>query len=103
MFVKIYEYNIKKDKEVFFLEIQKKAVQIYKEYLCCDVTFLKSINDETMWMEISRFSSHKEYSIGIQKVNNEPVIIELYEQFESCLVPERQNIRKSDFVVKLQL
>ena len=103
MFVKIYEYNIEKDKEVFFLEIQEKAVQIYKEYLSCDVMYLKSINDETMWLEISRFSSQEEYLIGIQKVNNEPVIIELYEQFESCLVPEKQNIRESDFVMKLKL
>ena len=56
-----------------------------------------------MWLEISRFSSQEEYLIGIKKVNNEPVIIELYEQFKSCLVPEKPNNRESDFVMKLQL
>ena len=67
MFVKIYEYHIEEDKEVFFLEIQERAVQIYKEYLNCDVTYLKSINDETLWLEISRFGSQEEYFIEIQK------------------------------------
>ena len=48
MFVKIYEYHIKKDMEVFFLEIQEKASRIYNKYLSCDVMYLKSIDDETL-------------------------------------------------------
>lgn len=103
MFLKIYEYHIKKDKEAFFFEIQEKVVQIYNEYLSCNVMYLKSIDDETMWLEISRYGSQEEYLIGIQKVNNEPAIKELYKQFELCLVPEKQNIRESDFTMKLKM
>ena len=103
MYIKIYEYHIEKDKEEFFLEIQEKAVRIYKKYLSCNVLYLKSTDDETMWLEVSRFGSQEEYLIGIQKVNNEPAIKELYEQFESCLVPEKLNVRESDFTLKLRM
>ena len=100
MFVKIYEYHIQKDKEVFFQEIQEKTIQVYNQYLSCEVMYLKSIDDETMWLEISKYYSEEEYLIGIQKINTEPVIRELFEQFESCLVPEKRSIRERNFLMK---
>ena len=101
LFIKIYEYHIKKDKEVFFLEIQEKVAQIYNQYLSCDVMYLNSIDDETMWMEISMYCSEAEYLNGIAKINNEPIIQELFEQFEACLVFEKQSIRERNFLMKL--
>ena len=98
MFVKIYEYHIKKEKEAFFLEIQDKTVQIYNQYLSCEVMYLKSIDDETMWLEISKYYSEEEYLNGIRKIDNNPVIVELFGQFESCLVPDK-GIKERDFRV----
>ena len=71
MFVKIYEYHIEESKEEYFLEIQEKAVRIYRKYLNCDVMYLKSIEHETMWLEISRYNSEEEFLKAIQKVNKE--------------------------------
>lgn len=103
MFVKIYEYHIKRDMEVFFLEIQEKATRIYNKYLSCDVMYLKSIDDETLWLEITRYCSEEEYLNNIQKVNSEPVMKELFEQFYSCLVPEKQSILERNFFTKLKI
>lgn len=103
MFVKIYEYHIKKDMEVFFLEIQEKATRIYNEYLSCEVMYLKSLEDETLWLEIARYCSEEEYLNNIHNVNGEPVIKELFELFESCLVPEKQSITERNFITKLKI
>ncbi len=103
MFVKVYEYHIKKDKEADFIRIQEKSSEIYKKHLSCEVKYLKSINDETLWMEISEYSSEKEYLSGIQKVNKEPMIKELFSQFQACLDSDKQNIKESDYVLKLRI
>ena len=100
LFVKIYEYHINQDKEEFFLEIQDKVSQIYNKYLCCEVMYLKSIDDATVWVEIAKYSSEEEYFKHIKNLNNEPVIQELFEQFESCLIPGKMDIRERDFIMK---
>ena len=101
MFVKIYEYHIKKDMEQCFLEIQEKVARIYNEHIKCEVAYLKSTEDETLWLEIAKYSSEEEYLSKIQNVNNEPAIKELYDQFESCLVPGKQIITERNFIMQL--
>ena len=100
MFIKIYEYHIIKDMEQSFLEIQEKAARIYNEHIKCEVAYLKSIEDETLWLEIAKYSSEEEYLNKIQNVNNEPAIKELYEQFESCLVPGEKSITERNFTMQ---
>ena len=65
--------------------------------------YLKSIDDETLWLEITRYRSEEEYLNTIQKVNSEPVMKELFEQFYSCLVPEKKSILERNFFAKLKI
>lgn len=78
MFIKIYKYHIKEDKEEAFLAIQEKVVSIYQAYINCEVMFLKSLEDETIWLEISRYFSEDDYLSGVQKINENRAIQSLF-------------------------
>ena len=103
MYVKIYEYYIKENEEARFLKIQEETARIYKRYLNCEVSYLKSTEHDAMWLEILSYSSEEEYLIGIQKVDKEPVIKELYQQFKSCLVPGRAGVKENNYIMKLNI
>lgn len=103
MFIKIYKYHIKEDKEEAFLAIQEKVVSIYQAYINCEVMFLKSLQDETMWLEISRYFSKDDYLNGVQKINENPAIQSLFKKFESCLVSEVSDIEEQHFLLKLRI
>ena len=95
--MKIYEYHIKEDMESVFIDIQEKALKIYKEYISCDVMYLKSLEDKTKWMEVGIYNCEEEYENSMKKINKEPLIQQLFQQFELCLVRERQAIKESEF------
>ena len=99
---KIYEYHIKEDKEEFFIEIQRQVSHIYKEVLNCEIMYFKNINDETKWMELSKYRSEDEYFNGIHKINNDPDVQKLIEHFDSCLVPEKKDIKESNYILKFK-
>ena len=102
MFVKVYEYYIKENEEARFLEIQEEAARIYKRYLNCEISYLKSCDHDEKWLEISRYSSEEEYKVGISKMDKEPVIKELYQQFKSCLVLGA-GVKENNYNMKLNI
>jgi len=95
--VKIYEYHIKEDMESVFIDIQEKVLKIYKEYISCEVMYLKSLEDETKWMEVGMYNCEEDYENGMKKMNEKTAIQQLFQQFELCLVREKQAIKESDF------
>ena len=102
MFVKVYEYYIKENEESRFLEIQEETARIYKRYLNCEISYLKSSDHDEEWLEISRYSSEEDYLKGIQEVDKEPIIKDLFQQFKSCLVPGA-GVKENNYIMKLNI
>lgn len=103
MYIKVYEYHIKEEVEASFIEIQNQVSRIYKQYVNCKIKYLKGVNDSTLWMEISEFNSEEEYIQGMEQVNKEPLIQELFKLFETCLVTDKQEIKENSYIMKLKI
>lgn len=100
MFVKVFQYYIQKDKIDEYLNIQEKALRIYSKYIDFQTIFLNSKNDETKWIEISRYKSEDEYNKSINLIDQQKEIQELYEAFQSLLVTDKNEINEEDFIEK---
>ncbi|MBS4201693.1 hypothetical protein KHA93_18990 [Bacillus sp. FJAT-49732] len=98
MFVKIYQYHIKKEKEVEYLSIQEKAGEIYKEYLDFHTIYLKSKDSDTKWLEITFYRDEDDYKKSIEIINKQLEIQELFKSFQSVLVSEKNEITEEDFL-----
>jgi heme-degrading monooxygenase HmoA len=98
MFVKIYEYHIQPDKEQEYLNIQQKAGEIYKRHIDAHSLHLKSRDDPSKWMEITRYRDEEEYKRSIVLINQYEEIHELFRGFQSLLASEKSEIREEDFI-----
>lgn len=98
MFVKIYEYHIQKEKEALFLDIQDKVRALYQEYVSCDVMLLKSLDDETKWVEVSKYDNEDAYQNAIQIINKERAVQALFKAFEGCLVADKAEISEQNYI-----
>ena len=98
MFVKIYEYHIQKEKEALFLDIQDKVRALYQEYVSCDVMLLKSLDDETKWVEVSKYDNEDAYQNDIQIINKERAVQALFKAFEGCLVADKAEISEQNYI-----
>ncbi|MFD2629737.1 hypothetical protein [Oceanobacillus kapialis] len=96
MFVKTYIYYVQKDKIQEFLDIQKRAGEIYGQYISSQTTYLQSKEDKTKWMEITTYRSEEEYNKSIRSINEDPEIQQLFHSFEALLV-EGKGISEENF------
>jgi hypothetical protein len=99
MFIKVYEYYIQPDKEQEYLNIQQKAGEIYSRYLNVHSLHLKSMDDPSKWMEITRYRDKEEYKKSLDLINQYKEIKELFKEFQSLLASEKREIREEDFTV----
>jgi hypothetical protein len=99
MFIKIYEYHIQPDKEQEYLRIQQKAADIYSRHIDSQSIHLKSKEEPSKWMEITRYKNEDEYKRSIKLINQYKEIQELFKEFQSLLVSEKSEIREEDFIV----
>lgn len=97
MFIKVYEYHIQPDKETEYLEIQEKAGEIYSRHIDSHSLHLKSRDDPSKWMEITRYRNEEEYERSIQFINQEEEIQDLFKQFQALLGSEINEIREENF------
>lgn len=98
MFVKMYQYHIRSDKVEEYLHIQEQAFEIYSRYLQLHTMYFKSNEDDTKWVEISRYKDEAEYKKSISIINEHTEIQALFAQFQSLLDPEKSEIREEDFM-----
>jgi hydroxymethylpyrimidine pyrophosphatase-like HAD family hydrolase len=97
MFVKVYEYHIQPEKIEEFFKIQERAGEIYRKYLESHTIYLKKQDNETKWMEISRYKDESEYKKSIRLVNEHEEIQHLFSDFQSLLVPDSELVEE-DFL-----
>ena len=103
MFVKVYQYHIRKDKEIEFFEIQEKVFNIYRKHIDFQITYLQSKNDETKWLEMATYKNEAAYIQCIQQINEEEEIQRLFSAFQSLLVEGKQEISEEHFALKKRL
>jgi hydroxymethylpyrimidine pyrophosphatase-like HAD family hydrolase len=97
MFVKVYVYHIKKDKVEEYLKIQEKAGDIYGKYINSKTIYLQSNEDETKWMEITKYESAEEYNKSIESINQQKEIQELFKSFQAVLLEGKSEIDEENF------
>ncbi|MDQ0483910.1 hypothetical protein [Guptibacillus hwajinpoensis] len=97
MFVKVYEYHIQEEKIEEYLRIQKKAGEIYRNYIDAETTYLHSKVDSTKWLEMTYYKSEDDYRTSMELINKEKEIQELFTSFEALLVTEKSEIKEEDF------
>ncbi|MBE4909843.1 hypothetical protein IMZ08_17550 [Bacillus luteolus] len=97
MFVKVYTYHIQHDKVAEYLAIQEKAFKIYNRYLDFQTIYLQSKEDNTKWMEITKYKDEEEYKKCIDLINKSEEIQELFNAFQSLLVSQMK-ISEEDFI-----
>ncbi|MDF2038180.1 hypothetical protein P2R12_14535 [Cytobacillus oceanisediminis] len=88
MYIKLYQYHIRPENEQELMLIQRKAGQIYRNYIDVQTKMLKNNIDETKWTEISFFKSEEDYQNKLPLINSDPDIQELYKRFESLLISD---------------
>ncbi|MBX9975416.1 hypothetical protein [Cytobacillus firmus] len=88
MYIKLYQYHIRPENEQELMLIQRKAGQIYRNYIDVQTKILKNNIDETKWTEISFFKSEEDYQNKLPLINSNPDIQELYRRFESLLISD---------------
>jgi hypothetical protein len=97
MFIKVYEYHIMQHKENEYLKIQERAGEIYSRHINSSSVHLKSSEDPSKWMEITRYKNEEEYERSIQLINRDKEIQDLFTQFQALLVFEKNEIREENF------
>ncbi len=100
MFVKIYQYHIQKDKVDEYFNIQEKASEIYSRYLDFHTLYLNSKDDDTKWVEITRYKDEDEYNKSMNIINEQKDIQDLFETFQSLLLTDKREISEEDFIEK---
>ena len=100
MYVKIYHYHIPKEKVEQFLDIQERAGELYGQYIDYQTIYINSKNDETKWMEISRYQDENEYRRSMERLNEESEVHLLFDEFKSLLIGD---IKEDDFFEKKQM
>lgn len=103
MFVKIYQYHIREDKTDEYLLIQEKASEVYSRYLDFHTMYLQSKDDGTKWIEISRYKDESEYQKGMNLINEQEEIQELFDTFQSLLVSDRKEISEENYIEKKEI
>ena len=96
MFVKVYNYHIKKDKIETYINIQEKVVEIYGKYIDSHVIYFQSNEDKTKWMEISQYKDQVEYNKSIELINQDKEIQDLFKSFQETLI-EKSEISEENF------
>ena len=97
MFVKIYRYHIQPGKTKEFLDIQKRAGEIYKKHVHYRAVYLQSKDDPGLWLEIQWCPDEDTYRCAMKSINAEPGIKELWETFQALLDKEKPDIQEECF------
>ena len=85
MYVKVYSYRIQPGKVKDFLDIQERADRIYKKHATYRVVHLQKVDDPCQWLEIQWYQDEAAYRRGVDLVNAEPEIKQLWQEFQSLL------------------
>ncbi len=102
MFVKVYSYRIRPDKEQEFIAIQEAANRIYSRHVEFRSVHLQNRDDPSRWMEIQWCQDEDAYNNAIRRIDAEPEIGSLWERFQALLDPEDEKVHEEVFIQRLE-
>ncbi|MFQ5820430.1 MAG: hypothetical protein ACE5I5_10625 [Candidatus Heimdallarchaeota archaeon] len=94
MFVKVYRYRIQPEKTKRFLAIQERAGKIYQKHIRHRVVILRSRKDLNLCLEVHWYPDEDTYRRGIDLINAEPMIDQLWEEFQATLDPNDPTVHE---------
>lgn len=94
MFVKTYHYRILPEKTEQCLAIQQRAGQIYDRHVRSRVVILKSREDPKQWLEIHWYPNEEIYRRGMNLINAESEIDQLWQEFQETLDPAEPTVQE---------
>ncbi|GGG12882.1 hypothetical protein [Paenibacillus aceti] len=62
--------------------------------------YLNSKDDDTKWIEITRYKDEDEYNKSMNIINEQKDIQDLFEAFQSLLLTDKREISEEDFIEK---
>jgi quinol monooxygenase YgiN len=66
-----------------YVAIEQKAIQIYLEHGCIGVEIYRDSKDPRYWLEINKYTDQEHYDGVTAKVDEDPRIAPLFEEFKS--------------------
>lgn len=83
MFIVTYRFILPTDRTREYITIEQRAIQIYLEHGCLGVEIYRDSKDPRYWLEINKFMDQEHYDRVIAKVDEDPRIAPLFEEFKS--------------------
>jgi hypothetical protein len=79
------------------LSIQQRASQAYTRHVQFRSTLLRDRQDPNRWLEIQCYADEASFKMGMEAVNADPEIAELWEAFREMLEPPDQIIKEMTY------
>lgn len=92
MLLKLYSYHVHPDRIQDMLAIQQQASHVYARHVACRFALLRHREDRSRWLEIQWFPDEQSYKNGMEAVDADPEISELWEAFQETLDPDDRAI-----------
>jgi hypothetical protein len=87
MFVRICRYRVLPEMLEEHLAVQRRASAIYRRFLPEEPAYFQSQNDPCEWVEIHPFRDEASCRESTDRINREPEIISLWQEFQAMLDP----------------
>ena len=97
MFVKTYSYHVQPGRLQEMLAIQERVCRAYARHVSVRSVLLKNREDPARCLEIQWFTDEQAFKDGMEAVNNNEEVSELWEAFQDTLVPGGQIIVEGTF------
>ncbi|MGD9647631.1 MAG: hypothetical protein AB7U73_18095 [Pirellulales bacterium] len=88
MFVRICRYRVLPEMLDKHLAIQRRASDIYRRFLPEEPAYFQSKLDPCEWVEIHPFFDEAACRESTERINREPEIMRLWDEFQAMLDPE---------------
>jgi uncharacterized protein YbaA (DUF1428 family) len=97
MFVKLYRYRVRPDKVEDYLDIQARACSVYRKYTEFQAVHLRDHSDPSLWIELNFYPDRQSYDKAISAVNSDPMIHQLFAEFQATLV-DGTDIEEEEYI-----
>jgi hypothetical protein len=92
MFIKIYSYRVDPDKAEDMLSVQKRAGQLYAQYVTSRFALFRNRDDPSHWLEIQWYADEHAYNDAVTTINADAQTHQLWQEFRETLDPPGQTI-----------
>ncbi len=85
MFVTTFRYRVRPEKLGDYLDVQRRAGEIYSQFVPNPPTFLQSAHDPCQWLELHWYADEATYKLVRLQLSQHPDIPSLWQAFQATL------------------